>query len=399
MKQIRHLRKGIVIPLVAFCLAVMMGFVAIVVDGGLLLDRQNRMQTVADAAAIAAAEDLFANWRANQGYDPKGTAAAAAVALAAVNGFPDITVNIPPQSGLFVGKPGTAEVIVNHKQRRYFSTIFGSADIEMHWRAVAQGKWVAGKMGILVLNPTAPGAPLIANSNATNGAVATGGGVVTATELDIGGSPGIGGSGTFVANVLTNQPPTPDPLAYLPEPDPKTMIVQSKNATHISGTNTTVIFPGVYKGGISVTGQGMLIMQPGIYYMDGGGFAFTGQGGMQASGVMIVNAPNKSSDVVNISGSGAINLTPPTTGLYAGISLWQSRSSTNTVSVTGNGGSILEGTFYVAGGTLNVTGNGGNDVLGSQYISDKLVVNGNGNFAVNWDPNLVAKTRQLGLVE
>ena len=77
MKQIRHLRKGIVIPLVAFCLAVMMGFVAIVVDGGLLLDRQNRMQTVADAAAIAAAEDLFANWRANQGYDPKGTAAAA----------------------------------------------------------------------------------------------------------------------------------------------------------------------------------------------------------------------------------------------------------------------------------------------------------------------------------
>src|SRR5437763_1269424 len=71
---------------------------------------------------------------------------------------PDITVNIPPQSGLFVGKPGTAEVIVNHKQRRYFSTIFGSADIEMHWRAVAQGKWVAGKMGILVLNPSAPGA-------------------------------------------------------------------------------------------------------------------------------------------------------------------------------------------------------------------------------------------------
>ena len=59
----------------------------------------------------------------------------------------------------------------------------------------------------------------------------------------------------------------------------------------------------------------------------------------------------------------------------------------------------MEGTFYVAGGTLNVTGNGGNDVLGSQYISDKLTVNGNGNFAVNWDPNLVGKTRQLGLVE
>ena len=35
-------------------------------------------------------------------------------------------------------------------------------------------------------------------------------------------------------------------------------------------------------GGISVTGQGMLIMNPGIYYMEGGGFAFTGQGGTRA---------------------------------------------------------------------------------------------------------------------
>ena len=78
MKKIKRLRKGIVIPLVAFCLAVIMAFVAIVIDGGLLLDRQNRMQTVADAAAIAAAEDLFANYRSNQGYDPNGTAKAIA---------------------------------------------------------------------------------------------------------------------------------------------------------------------------------------------------------------------------------------------------------------------------------------------------------------------------------
>ena len=33
------------------------------------------------------------------------------------------------------------------------------------------------------------------------------------------------------------------------------------------------------------------------------------------------------------------------------------------------------------------------------HTSEKLTVNGNGNFAVNWDPNLVGKTRQLGLVE
>src|SRR5262245_48824668 len=109
MNKIKRLRKGIVIPLVAVCLAVMMAFVAIVIDGGLLLDKQNRMQTVADAAAIAAAEDLFANWRTNQGLDPQWTARAVAIAVATANGFPDITVNIPPLSGLFVGQAGNVE--------------------------------------------------------------------------------------------------------------------------------------------------------------------------------------------------------------------------------------------------------------------------------------------------
>jgi hypothetical protein len=406
-------RKGSVTPLIAIALAGLLGFVALVIDGGLLLDRRQMAQAAADAAALAAADDLFANYLTNKGYDPNNTAQLAAQNVAKSNGFTDVTVNIPPQSGPFQNQPGYAEVIVSYSQRRYFSRIFGSEDVGISCRAVAQGRFAPLKVGILVLNPTAPGAvtttgggrmtvagvPMIIDSNAPNAGTATGGGVATASEFDITGVPGISSGGTWIGTIYNNQQPVPDPLAYLPEPDPSTMVVQSKNPTHIAGTSSVTLQPGVYKGGITASGQGTVNMAPGIYYMDGGGFAFTGQGNLNAYGVMIVNAPNNNSDVIGINGTGVINITPPTTGIYKGIALWQVRSATQTVSVSGNGGSTLQGTFYTAHGTLNVSGNGTNDVIGSQYISYNLVVNGNGAFSVNWNANMAADTRIIGLVE
>jgi Flp pilus assembly protein TadG len=405
-------RKGMVVALVAISLAIILSFVAIAVDGGLLLDRHQRLQATADAAALAAANDLYLNWRANHGLDPAGTAQAAAEAVAMANGFPNITVNIPPLSGPFVGLPGYAEVYVNYSQKRYFSTIFGSANMPISCRAVGQGCWSSPKMGILVLDPTAPaslnvvggatvtvtGAPLIINSNAPNAGSASGGGTVSGSEIDIGGVPGYNG-GHWFGNIYSGQPPTPDPLAYIPEPDPSTMVVQATHSTHASGNQTLSLQPGVYQGGITVSGQASLNLAPGIYYMQGGGFSFTGQGSLNAPGVMIVNAPQSNSDNISINGSGAINLSPPLTGTYAGISLWQVRSSTNTISVTGNGGSSMTGTFYTAHGTLKVSGNGTNDVIGSQYISYLLSVNGNGSFTVAWNANLVGRVRIIRLVE
>ena len=92
-------------------------------------------------------------------------------------------------------------------------------------------------------------------------------------------------------------------------------------------------------------------------------------------------------------------LSPMLSGLHRGISLWQRRDSTNQIAVTGNGATMVTGTFYARHGVLNVTGNGGADVVGSQYISYNMKVNGGGTFNVNWDPNLVGRTRTLRLVE
>src|SRR5205085_1161079 len=160
-------------------------------------------------------------------------------------GFPNPTINIPPLSGPFMGKPGYIEVIVNYSQPRAFSRVFGASPTPITARAVATGRWEAPKMGILILDPTADGAlttngggaisvvgaPLIDDSAAFDAATATGGGTVYATEFDITGSPGVYGNGTFSGNILVGQPPTPDPLAYLPEPSTSGVTVQSNNNT------------------------------------------------------------------------------------------------------------------------------------------------------------------------
>src|ERR1051326_4641441 len=94
-------RRGIVAVLVAVCLTVLIGCVALAIDGGLLMDSRRRVQAAADTGALAAASTLFANWQTTQGLDPNGSAAGAASTIAAANGFPNPQVNIPPLSGDF----------------------------------------------------------------------------------------------------------------------------------------------------------------------------------------------------------------------------------------------------------------------------------------------------------
>jgi carbon monoxide dehydrogenase subunit G len=419
MRRNRPARKGTVAVLVALCLVGVLGFAALAVDAALLHNDRRSAQSAADAAAMAAAGNLFANYRANAGTDPTSSASDEAKAAARADGFNNdgvtnkVEVFIPPATGTFAGQAGYAEVVITQYQQRAFSAIWGKAAVTVKARAVARGKWVPSNNGIIVLDPTGSGSltdngggaatttgKIIVDSNSASGAVVTGGGSLTSPEFDLSGTPGwsTSGGGTFNGPVLSNQPPTPDPLAYLPEPTTDGLSVQANHTTKLQNQGSLSLQPGVYRGGINVTG-GTLTLAPGIYYMDGGGFSFSGTGNLTAPGVMIVNMPANNSDTISITGSGAIDISPMTTGLYAGISLWQQRTSTNTITVSGGGaGSTVSGTFYAQHGTLKVSG-GNSAGVGSQYISYDLTITGNAALAVNYNPATVAPIRILQLVE
>ena len=413
-------RRGQVVVLVAASMIALLGMMAMSLDGGALMADRRHAQAAADAAALAAGADLYYNYWAENGTDPNLTGQNCALAVAAAHGYTNdgvnskVTVNIPPKSGDHVNQAGYAEVIIDSYQQRGFSNLFGSDKLTISTRAVAVGAPIAANVGILVLNPaaksalnangsgrlTVSGTPVIVDSNDSLAAIAGGGGFLKAMEFDITGGWGTTGTGgTFDGPIYTGRRPTADPLVYLPDPDKSTMPVQSKKQVHFT-SGVEIWGPGVYKGGISVTSTGSLTLLPGIYYMDNGGFQFTGAGSLSAVGVMIYNDPgNGNADAISISGQGSIVMTPPTSGIYSGLALFQRRDSTVPVSVSGGSGANITGTFYAAGANLTVTGGSGAANLGSQYISDTLNLQGDANMTISWNPAGVAKKRMISLVE
>ncbi len=459
----KRVRRGSVPVLCAVLAVPLLGMMAFCLDGGMLLDNRRRSQTAADLAALAAATDLYTNWKKNTGSDVSGLALKSAQDNAAANGFDGttnntVTVNMNPskyQGGQWKGQVipvGYIEVIITYQQPPYFSGIWGQANTQVQARAVARASYRAAKPGVLVLAPSGKatlsgngntaivvtgGGSVIVNSNNAAGGVMVGNGSVSASGFYFTGTPGYStsGSGQFL-NVATGQvdnsiihsgqQPVPDPLATLPVPTmpataslpdgslANTTVKYTGNSNYGSANGTLTLSPGTFNGGISVSGGGSLVLQPGIYYMNGGGLSFTGNGSMTVAGpaspdtgngVMIYNAPQSNSDTISINGNGTVNIPAPTTGTYSGISIFQDRSSTTPVNVTGNGTMNFGGTFYAAGATLNITGNGttveGNPVdnIGAQYISADLSIGGNGSFNINYKGGNPINVRVLELVE
>jgi hypothetical protein len=357
-----------------------------------MLEDRRRVQAAADAAALAAADDLYINYPTNNGVDTPGTAATAAQTLAATNGFTNgdgddtVVVNIPPLSGKFVGQAGYVEVIITYNQPRFFSGVIGSGAIPIKARAVARGKWAPFNNGIIILHPTqsasleangngnvyVQNASIIVNSNSSTAAVTVGNAFVADPSKPTyitGTNPGY--SGTIKDTIYTGVPPTPDPLAYLPAPDPSTMTIQ----TVPSAVNGIVnLQPGVYPGGLSFAGQTTVNMAPGIYYMQGGTFSFSGLGNLSATGVMVYSESG-----ISVTGNGSVTWSPPTTGIYKGICYFQSRTDTSTAKVAGNGLYNVTGTFYIPDGLADMQGNGATNIV--------------------WTAPTTAPIRQIQLVE
>ncbi len=415
-------RRGVVAVLVAASLVVVLGIAAIALDGGLLINERRRVQSTADAAALAAAADLFENYPANGGRDPGGTARASALATAAANGYTNdgrdaiVTVSISPQryqDGPRAGQPlppGFVEVVVQYNQKRGFSNIFGSGDLAVRARAVARGQWLAIP-SIVTLDLSAQGALRVANGDG-DVQVATGAVVVNsshpqgafngtkanmvAPEFRLAGNYGTAGQGTFVGDVQTGVRPSPDPLRFLPPPDPGLLPPQTLPQPD-DGVYRLV--PGRYPGGLRFTGSDKVEMAPGVYYMDNGGFTFSSSGSLKGEGVLIYNAPANVGQGIQISGAGSVTLSPPTEGPFKGIVLFQDRESGANINVThfaGNASYDVSGLIYAANARVLITRKHGDINVGTQFVSRSLFLTGSGTLNVTGN---TAKSRVFGLVE
>lgn len=170
MKLFRD-EAGQTLVFTAFLMCSLFGFMAMAIDVGVLLRAQRRMQTAADAAAIAGALEYY--------YHGSTNAASVAKAAARNNGVSSsnqVTVNIPPTMGWHTGAE-YLEVEISQPNPTVFMATLGSmvsgsspsnfSMVNVGSRAVAG--IVPGASCVYLLNKTNAGALTIkGNANVTS---------------------------------------------------------------------------------------------------------------------------------------------------------------------------------------------------------------------------------------
>lgn len=418
--------RGMVAAQVALIMTVLIGMAAIVLDGGLLLAERRHAQAAADAAALAAAADLFAKFRTDGGLDASGSAALAAQQYVTNNYEAAFRENLEAPAIVNVGtglsaqslpvhrNPGFVEVIVQYNQPRLFSQMFGSDSIPIRARAVAQGTWLPTMKAIVALGSggtalQAGNGEIVVNGPggvASNSGAATGpnGSITAGGTIDVSGS----ASGTFSPAANTGASPQPDPFSYLPAPVPPPPGIQ----TNVAGN--VYLTPGSYSnlsfsGGTKVFLHEASAGNGGIYYLTGG-LSTAGNAGIQLArfdgtsnfssetgGIMIYVA----SGSLDLSGNGDVNISGLTSGPYSGFLIFQARTNTSGMTIQGNGVlTALTGLIYAPSASVTIGGNGGVTISGSGIVSNSIDLNGdNASLTVNFNTEGAAKTRVVTLVE
>ena len=142
MKFLRN-ENGQTLVLTALCMTAMLGFMALALDVGLLFRARRNMQTAADSAAIAGAQDYM--WNAST-----TTARTQAKNASTANGYTDgasgavVTVNIPPTSGPNTGSAGFIEAIVSQPVSTVFMGMFSRSSVNVGARSGCYTLWRHG---------------------------------------------------------------------------------------------------------------------------------------------------------------------------------------------------------------------------------------------------------------
>ena len=388
-------RRGATVVLVAVCLVAIVGVVALAIDGGVLLDKRRSVQAAADAAALAAATDLWDNFATNDGLDPNGTGKACALLTATANGFNNdgvasaVTVNIPPASGIASGKADYAEIIIQANQKRWFSAIFGSGTVPVQARAVACGN--PSNVGVYILDPTdddcfavdgnlnvSNGGVVNVNSSASGAGQIAGTGNLTCGGINVVGNVNNAGTITYTSggSLKAGAAAVADPYASIPEPSPS-----GTNYGNKTYNSDATISPGMYSS-ITIGPNATVTMQPGIYYLGtekspGSGLNFpappkgqTTAGTLQGSGVMIYNY---SGDSISPQPSGSLNLSAPTSGPYRGIVLYQPRTSNQQIHIESTANITLSGALYAQNGFFDLRPDGSTTTFSiGTYVGYKI---------------------------
>lgn len=396
-----HQESGGIAILFAVLAPVLIGFAALGVDTGVWYKTQLQAQTAADSAALSAAYEIASSRRNN--------VSTAALRSAADNGFTSangtvIAVNSPPTSGAYAANTNAVEVVVQVPARTFLSGIVGATGSTIEARAVAVTRTAsAGNACVLALDQPVsagveitgstvlnfPGCVIASNSTDSEQSINISGHTdLTAASLYAVG--GINHSGSSVTHLTspetTHASAVSDPYADLTV---GTLGGCSYTDKRINGSTVT-LSPGNYCGGLKLTGQADVRLNPGTYYMSDGDFDIGAQAkiscncGSSTDGVTIVlttaqSCTSNCSSIgkTTINGGATVNLRAPSSdsATYKGVAFYQDRRAPNDGTNKFNGGSTMtvQGAIYFPKQKLEWTGNNGSSAATCTQIIGGVV--------------------------
>jgi hypothetical protein len=185
---------------------------------------------------------------------------------------------------------------------------------------------------------------------------------------------------------------SPDPLASIPAPT-----YSGCNQTNYSWSNLSpaqTLSPGVYCGGISITG-GNVTLNPGTYILNGGGLKIEGSNTtVTGTNVFFYNTSSGyTAGSLLMSGQPTVTFTSPSSGAYQGILFMQDHNVCPSTShaINGNTNIKYNGTIYAhctqTGGSyvaqnLLYTGESSTGYY-SAIVTDTIQVNGQSNLVLD----------------
>jgi Flp pilus assembly protein TadG len=381
-------RQGGVAIIFALAVLPLMATIGIALDYAMLTRQKSQLQAMVDSSALRAARELHL---AQVGSSEVVTSIAnnyLQAAMSRSNQLASATTDVAlinNNSSLQVAATATYRTQLFHIQ------------VNIGARAVATASGFP--ICALGLNPQAPSTiHLEANarvtaqfcavqSNSTNpqGLTGAGNSVLTAASICSAGGK-VGNKVNYSPDPLTDCPVLPDPLAGRPVPS---IGPCNYNNEVISG-GTVALLPGVYCGGLHVTGGAHVTLTPGVYIMKAGPLLVDNYSSFTAQSAGVFLHGGGANFLFDASTS--ISMTAPQSGVMAGMLLFEDPSAPagGAHQILSNNAPLLLGTIYTPKGTLVIDTN---NYVAQQsaftiIVANKMQLYGGPNLVLNSNYNL-----------
>jgi hypothetical protein len=358
--------SGVVAPIVALVVLMLVGSIALAVDYNIWVSQRYRMQKQVDAAVIAVANAMATS----SSTDAQAVAAAYFMANGGLNGALIVEANTAVR---------TVALSLKESGPRYFSPVYLNKDPILAVAAEASYGPPNGRLCVVALDSnistgikltgngvlTAPDCILWSNSTATSSLTLDKTVGVTAAQICAVGGISNTSQGSVIPNPQSNCSKVPDPFQDLQLPIP----IGCDYTNFTSSEPIIALLPGVYCGGITISSD-TVTAAPGIYVMKDGGMTIKGLSSVRLDEVTIYLIGK---DVgVEVSGDSVLSITAPSYGPTKGIAIAMDPATIpkTTTTFSGNAQIYISGIVHLPNQQLAISGN----TRGVAELADAMLI-------------------------